>query len=398
MHKTLHYKNVLKLFCLTIILCFSYVSSAHAEKKDIFDRFKKSMPEIPLIEQGEFIAQTRPVKDVPYNQDALGYTLRIPKDWLDTESKSSSNFMLSEKLFLELNSFYGPASPFGRSRIEIQALSLESNLTIEQWYLAYILEAGMTPEGFVTHSADKVESLMVVMEKDYSYYLRTLVVRNENKIIMLRYYVPVGFMQEEAAMQASVVNSFGILKEIPKSPMKSEIYRFLDVAELRYGTQWKVFAAPMRSVDYLDATLVNLENGGSGKVSTNSPSQGKIDVSLILISDEKTLVEEIMEYKKKMELNGVLVGEKYIGYGEMVYNEKMDFGISEVYKGIDSRNNQSEYEFWFTVLIGGNYYYFMMLLTPSRNDNFAVWASNVQNFRFMIENFKPMSGAYLERN
>lgn len=356
------------------------------------------MPDISLIEQSEFIAQTRPVKDIPYNQDALGYTLRIPKDWLDTESKSSSNFILSEKLFLELNSFYGPASPFGRSRIEIQALSLESNLTIEQWYLSYILEAGMTPEGFITHSADKVESLMVVMEDDYSYYLRTLVVRNENKIIMLKYYVPVGFMQEKAAMQASVLNSFDVLKDIPRNPIDSEVYRFLDVAELKYAPEWKVYAAPMRSVDYMDATLVNLENSGGSQTSRNSPSQGKVDVTLVLISDEKTLIEEIMDYKKKMETSGVLVGEKYIGYGETKYNEKMDFGISEVYKGVDSRNNQSEYEFWFTVLIGGNYYYFVMLLTPSRNENFTVWANNIQNYHFMIENFKPMSGAYLERN
>jgi hypothetical protein len=395
MHTHSHFRSFFKSFLLVTVIWVSSISAAFAEDNDIFERFRKPMPEIPLIDKEEFYAQTRPIKDVPYNQKALGYTMRLPKDWVDTGSQSSKNFILSEKLFLDLNGFYGPASPFGRSRIEIQALSMESNLTMEQWYLKYILEAGMTPEGFLTHNPDKVESLMVIMEGDYSYYLRTLITRNENKIIMFKYYVPVGFMQQEASMQASVVNSFEVLTPLPKKEMSYEMYRFLDVAEIKYPTGWRVYSKPMRSVDYLDAAFVNMKGAQAG--STGGSSNGKLDVSLVLISDGVPLMDEVMKYKKKIELSGVLIGEKYVGYGDFKHNEEMDFGISEVYKGVDSLNNQSEYEFWFSVLVGGNYYYFMMLLTPSRNENFSVWADNVQNYHFMLKNIKPMSGAYLER-
>ncbi len=397
MHKNLRSKSFFKLFLLISFVGVFQIPTVCAESEDIFARFQKPMPEVTPIEKDDFFTQTRPIKDIPYNQDALGYTMRIPKDWIDTDSKSSSNFILSEKLFLDLNGFYGPASHFGRSRIEIQALNLDSKLTIEQWYLKYVLEAGMTPEGFVTHNPNKVESLMVVMESDFSYYLRTLVLRNENKVIMVKYFVPVGFIQQEASMQAAVIDSFELLKVMPSAPPASEVYRFLDVAELSYPVGWKVYAQPMRSVDYMDATLVNVEGVPGGGNKGNSSSNGKLDVSLVLTSDERTLIDEIMNYKKKMELSGVLIGDKYVGYGEFKHSEEMDFGISEVYRGVDSSNNQSEYEFWFSVLVGGNYYYFMMLLTPSRNENFSIWAENVQNYHFILENFKPMSGAYLER-
>lgn len=393
------FKNTFKSRALKILMLIflvsgiGFVGDSNASEVDIFERFKKDMPEIAEMDKEEFISKTRPIKDTPYNQKSLAYSIRIPKDWIATQQKSSGNFVLSEKLFLELNRFYGPASPFGRSRIEIEALNLDTNLTVEQWYLKYILEAGMTTEGLVVHNRDRVESLVVAMDGEFSYYLRTLVVRNENKVIMAKYYVPVSFMQQEASMQQAVIGSFQILYQTERKQIDSNVYRFLDVAEVRYPKTWEVFSKPMRAVDYMDAALINVE-GGRG---TSSSSNGKVDITVVLQSDKRTLIEEIAAYKKKIQLNGLLVGDKIKGYGDFNHSKEMDFGISEVYRGIDSTNNQSEYEFWFSVLVGGNYYYLMMLLTPSRNDNFSIWANNVQNYHFILENFQPMSGAYLER-
>ncbi|MGH1455468.1 MAG: hypothetical protein ACRBDI_01695 [Alphaproteobacteria bacterium] len=374
--------------------------SAKADEIGIFERFKKPMMKVPELSQEDFIAASSPIKDKPYDQESLAYSMRIPKDWTVSGAKSSSNFMLSEKLFLELDSFFGPPSAFGRSRIEIQALNMEKNLTVEQWYLMYILESGLTTEGFVAHNENKVEALMVVMEGDFSYYLRTLVVKNENKIIMVKYFVPVNFMQKEASIQEAVIGSFEITNPLPPQEITSEIYRFLDVAELKSPSGWKIYSSPMRSVDYMDISMVNLEEvrtktNSADKVSVSS--NGKIDITLVSTSEKQTLIDEIAAYKKKIELSGVLIGKKTEGYGDFIYNKDMDFALTEVYLGVDSTNNQTEYEFWFSVFVGGNYYYFIMLLTPSRNENFSIWADNIQNYKFIVSSLKPMSGAFLER-
>ncbi len=395
------YSRYLQIFAFALFLTTAAPPTpAFASDTGIFERFKKPMMEIPELSQDDFTTQSRPVKDMPYDQKSLAYSMRIPKAWQASEARSSSNFMLSEKLFLELNAFYGPASAFGRSRIEIQALKMEKNLNAEQWYLKYILESGSTTEGFVTHDDNKVETLMVVMEQDFSYYLRTLVVKNENQIIMVKYYVPVNFMKEEAATQAAVIGSFEVTYPLPAKEAPSEIYRFLDVAELKYPLGWKIYSSPMRSVDYMDISMVNLEDTGAPQNTSNNvsvSSNGKIDITLVATSEKNTLLDEIAEYKKKIELSGVLIGEKALGYGEFQYDEDMDFALTEVYSGVDSTNNQTEYEFWFTAFVGGNYYYFVMLLTPSRNENFPIWADNIQNYKYIISSMKPMSGAFLER-
>ncbi|MCK5374207.1 MAG: hypothetical protein KAJ40_02885 [Alphaproteobacteria bacterium] len=376
------------------------VIASAGRKTDIFERFKKDLPELPLASQEKFLELSKSVTKKPYGEDVLAYSMRIDKDWTEGVDRTSTNFILSEKLFLELSSYYGPPTISGRSRIVIEALNLEGNLTAEQWYIKYILEGGYTTEGFVAHSPNKVESLMVIMERDYSYYLRTLVMINGSKVIMVKYYIPAIFFQEQAVMQAMILNSFKLTYPVQRQYQEMLQYRFLDIAEFKYPAQWKIYARPVRSVDRLNAAVLNVRDGAdnsSGKA-VSAATEGKLDVTVISSAIKNTLIEEIAEYKKTIEADGMLIGKRIPEDYEFTYEKNIDFAITEVYKGMDTFENMSEYEFWFTVMVGGNYYYFMMLLTPSRNEMFGTWAENTENYKLMVANFKPMVGAFLERD
>lgn len=385
---------------IIMVLCIISSSNAYAQAArdlDIFERFKKPMPEITLLSDEEFLDATKPIVKKPYGEEVLAYSMRIDKTWEEGIDRSSGNFVLSEKLFLELNSFLGKPTIAGRSRLEVEGLNMDGNLTAEQWYIRYILEGGFTTEGFITHNPDKIESLMVVMEKDYSYYLRTLALINGSKVIMVKYYVPIHYIQEQAVMQAMVLSSFKLTHKKARVYQEMTAYRFLDIAEFKYPPAWKVFASPVRDVDRLDVTLVNMSEISSGQREVTS-TEGKLDVTVVSSTVKNTLLEEIDEYKKRIEAEGMLIGEKLNENYDFTYAKNIDFGLTEVYKGIDSNDNLSEYEFWFTVLVGGNYYYFVMLLTPSRNEMFATWADNTQNYKIMLKEFTPMVGAFLERD
>lgn len=374
---------------------------AEAEKvaalEAVSNRFKKAMPDIPVMDDAEFLKNTKLVRKKPYDENVLAYSMRLPKNWEEGEDRSSSNFILSDKLFLELNTYYSKAKITGRSRIEIQAINLESNLTAEQWYIKYLLEGGYTNQGFVTHSNQKVEALMIVMEQDYSYYLRTLVVINGSKIIMIRYYIPVGHMNDMASMQAKVLESFKLQHEKERELSEMIAYRFLDVAEVKYPVTWKVFAKPMRSVDRMDVTIMNTKefrSGGQESITT----EGKVDILLVSSFVENSLIEEIADFKKNIQENGMLVGEKLPYNVKLKHEKNIDFAITEIYKIVDSTQSQADYELWFTVLVGGNYYYFLTLLTPSQVENYPVWAENTQNYKIMASKLTPMVGAFIGRD
>lgn len=390
------------LFCVSLIVP-QYAFAQVDNKVDIFERLKKPMPEIPLPSYDKFVDATKPVAKKPYDEDVLAYSMRIPKDWTVGEDKTSTNFVLSKKLFLELSSYYGPPTISGRSRIVIEALNMEGNLTAEQWYIKYILEGGYTTEGLVVHNTNKVESLMVVMEKDFSYYLRSLIMINGDKIIMVKYFVPMHYFKEQAVMQAMAISSFQMNHPMKRQYGETSFYRFLDIAEIKYPSDWKVYAKPVRNLERLKVTVLNTRKIGNNynpetKKMGTMATEGKLDVTIISSAVNNTLIEEITEYKEQIESEGMLIGERLSEDYNFTYSDKIDFALTEVYQGLDSADNLSEYEFWFTVLVGGNYYYFIMLLTPSRNDMFGIWAENIENYKLIVSNFKPMVGAFLDRD
>ncbi len=396
------FRSLLLLTVIALVSIFSVLpSNAYAqEADDIFTRFRKDMPKVPFMEEAEFIKKTKPVKKVPYGVKDLAYSVRIPKEWDEGKEIGTSNFLLSEKLFVELSAFKGKHTISGRSRLEVQAIKIDSNLTAEQWYLKYILEGGYTAEGFETHNENKVETLMVQTDGNFSYFVRSLAFLNGDYIVMARYFVPVQHIKNESVMQAQVIDSFNLTNRAKRKVADLDVYRFLDVAEVKYPQSWKVFAKPLRSVDYMDVTLMNIQEVKGHEIGggSSSSSNGKIDIVVISAATRKSLIDEIKGYKKKIEAEGVLIGDRLSVYGDVGYSKDMEFHITEAYEGVDSSNNLSEYEFWFSVMVGGNYYYFLMLLTPSRNENFGVWSENIQNYKLMVNYFRPMAGAFLERN
>lgn len=392
---------VISAFVLMIISSFVTATTARAEvnSNDIISRFKKPMPEIPVMSNEEFINSTKPISKKPYDDESLAYSMRIDNTWEEGIDRTSSNFVMSQKLFLELNSYFSKPTISGRSRIEVEGLNMEGNLTAEQWYIKYILEGGYTTEGFITHDDNKVESLIVVMEEDYSYYLRTIVIINGAKVIMVKYYVPTALIQEQASMQAAVLASFKMTHNKKRVMGETSAYRFLDIAEFKYDSNWSVIAQPVRDVDKLSASVLNTKNVASNNnVKDMAAPEGKVIISVISSSINKTLIQEIAEYKEEIESKGMLIAEKIPEDYTFKYAKNIDFAITEVYRGVDSSNSMGEYEFWFSVMVGGNYYYLVMLITPSRNNMFATWAENTENYKILIESFRPMVGAFLERD
>ena len=393
------YKNIKTTITLMGILCFCVICttppSQAKDNDDIFTRFRKPMPEIPRIDEEKFIKRTKPVKKRPYDQDVLAYTMRIPKDWTEREDRSASSFLLSDKLLLELNVFYGKPSISGQSRIEVQALNLKGNLTAEQWYINHILKSGYTTEGLVTHNQNKIESFMVTMENEQPYYLRTLVTLNGSKIIMVRYFVPASYIGKQGAMQAQVIESFNLIHDVERTYEEETTYRFLDIASVKHPKNWKVYAKPLRSVDYIEALFLN---HGEQRQKNSKSVEGKLNITVVSAIARDSLIDEIKKYKQKLEESGILIGKKLNTTEDFSYDEDIDFALTELYEGINSGSGETENEFWFTVMVGGNYYYFLTLFTPSRNNRFKTWAENTQSYKRILEQFQPMTGAFLERD
>tara|TARA_B100001989_G_scaffold240553_1_gene205720 strand:- start:3171 stop:4361 length:1191 start_codon:yes stop_codon:yes gene_type:complete len=390
---------VFSVLVLTLLMVWGFVPKAYAIEKAVL--YEKPMPEMDSLDFEAFKKDARMYKKRPYQQDVLAYKIYLPQDWKQGEEKKSSNFLMNEKLFQELSVFYGPPKIAGRSKIVIQAINMKYDLTAKQWYIKYILESGYTMQGFVVHHERKVESLMIVMENDIAYGLRTLAHINGDKVILTQYYLPLTYWEEEKSLQEAVIKSFDLVKNINIKIGKSQKFQFLDVAEVFHPAHWQVAALPFRTVERMTVKFLSVKESmmASSENISYSSAEGNVDVVLVSKNLSNSLIEEIKKFRRELEGTGLLVGDKLKDY-DVSYktNDKVSFSISEVYEGIDSNSDFIDYELWFTVMVGGNYFYFLTLLTPSQQEDYIAWAKNTRGYKEIVETFTPMTGAFIDQS
>ncbi len=378
-------------FFLIFCGCLAISVPAHA-KEDLLARFKKPMPEVEPMPEKDFLDQTEVFEQRPTGDKALAYNIRIPSDWTKAEDAASSNFQISDKLLTQVAIFYGPPSIYGQERLEIKAVTLEFDMNAEQWFLINLMTRGLTTEGYKAHDQRRVEAMLLIMEKDVSYVLRTIVQINGKRVILVEHYVPVDLWDQRAGLQEKLLSSFKLINPIHLSVVKLEPYQMLDIAQINYPDIWQESPDSLTSVERLGVKFLNYTKFEGNKYdfkNTNPNLEGVIDVLLVATWSTPSLLDEIETFKKTSEINDLLIGERIDLIDDVTYHDTVGFGVVEAYKVLNNKDNLMEYEFWLSVLVSGNYYYFMSLMTPSRNDNYKLWVTNTQSFKLLVANTKP---------
>ncbi len=393
------YKKVLTALILAIgVFAGDWASAATTSGvSDGIERFKKPMPPVDLMPEQQFLDMTQEHKAVPYGDKSLGYSIRWPKDWVAGEDKGSSNFELNTKLFTSINIWYSPPRMGGRSRIEVKAVDLAFQLTAEQWFLQNVLESGQTLEGFLVHNENKVEALMIIMEDDTSYYVRTVTILNGKRVLQAQFFVPMFFWNDERALQAQCLSSFSITYPTESVIENMLAFQFLDVAEVKYPESWKVRSKPLTSVERMNVKFLNIRETKNKIGRVDESIEGQVDATLVSTQTSSSLIKEIEQYKKTLEGTGMLLGKKIENKEDFDYSKNFSFALTEVYEGIDSTNDSMEYELWVSVMVSGGYYYFVSLLTPSRNETYFIWARNTQTYKQIINGTIPSAGGFLDK-
>jgi hypothetical protein len=382
----------LVLAAVVLSVPVSYAQQAVAPGDEPLKEIKIPMPPIEKLPEVEFTKTTKLYDEIPFNDKALAFRVRIPTGWTKNTDIGMSNFSISENVFGEVARFYGEPRVEGeRSRFTINALELEYQLTAEQWFLQYLLSNGYTLQGIKTYNENRVEALYVLLEHDISYIVRAVAVLNGKRMVLAQYFLPIEFWDVEKKMQNSVVSSF-VLTDAEKGFVENmKIYQFLDVAEMKYPESWELRAQPLRSIDQMGVQLFNFATPLEDEKTTTL--DGKIDVRLVSSFDSESLEAEIEVFKQEIKEKGLVLGDIIETEMNYEFSPELDFAKVEVYRATDDKDALVNYELWLAIMSAGDYYYFITLLTPSRGDDFYVWSRNTQTFKLILENIAPMEGA-----
>lgn len=371
---------------LGFLLCF-----VPAEAQKIRDQYIKPMPKIELLPEAEFKNKTQFI-DRPSEKDPLvGYEIRIPKDWKILPDSSQEQDLSGGNILGEIGKFVSPSGMDEPSFIQIHALSLDHQISIEQWFLQYLVKNRYNSEGLKIYNETCAEALYAVVKGSLSYIVRAVACINGKRVIFLEYYMPIENWETEKVTQAQVLNSFRLKKMVRAYVENFKSTKILDVVSVRYPESWRLKNFPIGSVDRMQLQLLNITTV-PGEYDLKSRLDGKIDIHFVAVSSSEGLEQEIEKIKEYLKTEGLEVGEQIEKSLDLIVNPKLEFADTNVYNVYRSKNVSKkliDYEFWMTAISAGEYYYLVPLLTPSRDQDYESWVQNTQAYKIVLDLIEP---------
>jgi len=364
------------------------INTAHAQK--IIQTMKKPMPELPVIDEEKFNNSSTLHNYVPFNDENLSYSVRLPKNWSKRDTTALSGFSINNKVLGEVDRYYGPARLGERSYFTIKAVEIDYKLTAEQWMMLYMLENGYALQGVRTISDSRVEVLYVLLDRNITYVVSAVAQLNGNRMIFAQYAAPSIAWKEESGTSQKVIQSFA-LNNIDDGFVEPMVpYQFLDIAQVQYPDSWELKAKPLRNMDRMSISLFNVQ--AKNEFTSKKILKGQMEAHLFSeYVVEEDIDDEVANFLQEASVNQLLIDDEIEEITDLRPKEE-GFEVIQIksFNAIDKAQSASNYEYWLAVLYSGEYYYFLSLLTPSRDNNYYDWARNTQTFRVLVENTKTL--------
>lgn len=324
-----------------------------------------------------FAAQTDLLEETPFGDDDLAFSVRLPKEWKPNIKMPID--MLGEKegasLLGIVARYVSPAKDYLRSTFYLETIQLDYNIPIKYWFTSYVLARGYSLEAVTIHSNKKIEAIYVEVDGDNSYAVRLLALNNGGRMVLVRYRTPMAQYEAEKQMQAQVLSSFSLLKSQAGGAEEIKTHAFLSESYFDYPGTWKLIPTKVHSISRMQASLAQGKN--------LKRLDGQISIFLASQYEKTSLKNEVRLFKDKLNIKNYKLG-GYIEKQDLIYDESMVFGVTEVYEMTPTVPTQVEYELWVSVMQNDDYYYLVSLLTPSRKNELYKWARNVEAYKTVV--------------
>ncbi|MCK6418999.1 MAG: hypothetical protein L6Q57_08725 [Alphaproteobacteria bacterium] len=378
---------------LFALLCvFLMTGPLGAQAQDIVETYRKPMPTIKPMEAAAFEKASAPVTKENSEDGALSYRFRLPARWEESLSTGTESYAEDSHIFSVIGSFYGPAFSGYNSRLFVEAERLGFEQTPEQWLVLRMVKMGGTVQGLAVRADGAAEALYVTVDRGVTYVQRAVAFRNGPYIIFARYMLPEQNWEAEKAQQASVMDSFAILKSAAGSAEDLVTYHFLDIAAMKYPKSWELRAKPARNLDRFEIELFNLVAGKDKRAQRYQAAQkmnGVIGVRVVSLDVLETDAREIETIKADFHKQGLVFRDMIARQENIKTGASVVESWQESYKVGDSQGLLLDYEIWVSVINTEDYHFFLTLLTPGRNQDIASWTRNTETYKQVIAMLQP---------
>lgn len=344
------------------------------------------------ISKEEFESKTDLMKVTPSNDKSLSYRIRLPKGWTELGS-DLIEAQTGTGILRQVSIYVSPPRIERRSMFRVSAIELNSLITVDDWFISYMLEMGFAIEGMKIKSPNLVYAQYTVFEGGEPYGVRAVITRSGSKMIVAEYLVHQEMYMAERDEQIWAMTGFVVENPDLGLAISLKTFNFVDIAKFDYPTNWIVQAPEITDITRMEASILRGRNTEDSKQVNNNELLGRIDISLIAKDQGLTLADEINFLKEGLKKRKYTLG-KFIenvpvdGINPLISSVRVD-----AYEAEGTAKKLAGYEYWVGVLQSKSRYYLVRLTTVSRGENFRVWAENVETYKTLLRSLGPASVA-----
>lgn len=385
-----------------VVLCLSVDVMAQREQVEeeagIFKNLEVPLPDVPVFTKDEVIQEFKFVEEKAPSADPYsGFRMFIPKSWVQAPPELVKNFKQRNKLIGDVALFYSDLYAPVRSSISIEAYALQHNISVKNWMLTYLIDYGYLLEGIKEYDRNSVEVLATLFDvKDLDYKERIVAHINGDRVVMMKYSVPVPFWEDEKVYQATTARSFDLTLKDETTVNKILAYDLGGWAEIQYPETWQTSISADDSYDRISLNLVKVEtsfyendkDAYDAKTNNLMLASGLINVRLVLFENlGTTLVDELDLVKEQYTDLGFEIQKPLEYVTQLDYPPLTTVQNLEVYRVRNLEQSEAKFELWIASMKQENFYYIVSMLVADKEEQYFKWMENKSSFELLVSSF-----------
>ncbi|OIN85449.1 MAG: hypothetical protein AUJ12_09350 [Alphaproteobacteria bacterium CG1_02_46_17] len=410
---------------LLVLVCFFIVLGSFPQSSDAFFGLNDSPPlsydmETPLakLDKGMEVKE-----ETPSGEESLAMQISLPNGWIRAEFEQEQTLPKAgngafEKqrieqedgdIFRLLVRYSTPPRLQRRSEFRVRSIEINSLISLDNWFVEYLLQMGFSPEGVNKVSTNRLEAQYTLFEYGEPMVTRAVVERSGNKIILAEYLVHQENYQVEKDQQIRSIQKFKLLAPDASLPVALNTYSFVDIAKFDYPQNWILYSPGIITIERMEASVINIKgmNTDDRKILSNMQLNGRIDVTVVSRFAKTTVQNEMSIIGQALKDKDLQLSDKMDSVPLPQLNEKVENANIAVYhiippesellkinkfsRVVGVQQKLADYEYWIGTLETSGRYYFIRLLTIGRDEDFKSWAENTEVFYVLLGSVAPVN-------
>ncbi len=346
----------------------------------------------PLMTKEGFVDQSVLYEESPVSDEKLAYRIYLPKSWEKISEDKLENYKLSRYLLGEVARYVSPPLGDHRATFSIQALRMDSFMSIEHWFSNYISVQGLFLDGIKVFSDDLIHAEYTVFDEEGSSKVRAVIQRNGARVILSEYALPLSaYVSENTNLQRWSMSLFRLVNTSKDIDALTEQHAYLDIAGHLYPKGWQSKSKNYDSINDISATFGRTKTAKvSGEVELFLDSaQGIIETQLISKESFPDVELQMKEFISRYANDVSLVVDSYREIQRKPGNKERTVAYKPIRVFFSDTENKETVtmEYWLTYNESAEHYFIVGMLMPIQGFNYNLWAENVAAYNLILKSF-----------